>query len=213
MKSKGNLTRTERLLALAELLRARRTGVTAQALADRFDVTIRTIHRDLDALRMANLPISSERGRGGGFSLDASYTLPPVNFTAREAALLLTLTRYASDMRLLPFAKTLSAASDKVRAALSTSAQRELARRLDELAFVGVPSHPVASKVAQAVERAWFEQSELEVHYPVRNYEMRRIRIRVRGLMFDRSETRVDAVDATGRKWQLRLHLVRIAEV
>src|SRR4029077_19084814 len=104
---------------------ARRPGVPAEALAERFGVTIRTIYRDLDALRAAALPLAAERGRGGGYALDRSYTLPPVNFTAREAALLVALGRFATDMRLLPFTNALESALDKVRAALSTSAQRE----------------------------------------------------------------------------------------
>src|SRR6202000_2440789 len=116
--------------ALAEALRARRTGVTAEELAERFNVAPRTIYRDLDALRAAELPLQAERGRGGGYALDRSYSLPPVNFTAREAALLVALGRFASQMRLLPFTETLEAALDKVRAALSTSAQRELLPRL-----------------------------------------------------------------------------------
>src|SRR6188768_1925364 len=120
------IQRTERLFALAEYLRGRRTGVTAEALADRFGVTVRTIYRDLDALRAAALPVSAESGPGGGFALDRSYSLPPVNFTAREAALLVALGRFAIDMRLLPFTETLECALDKVRAALSTSAQRDL---------------------------------------------------------------------------------------
>src|SRR5207344_1756165 len=92
--------RTRRLFALTEYLRGRRTGVTAEALAERFQVTVRTIYRDLDSLRDAALPIAAERGRGGGYALDRSYSLPPVNFTAREAALLVALGRFAIDMRL-----------------------------------------------------------------------------------------------------------------
>ena len=118
------MRRTERLFALGEYLRGRRTGVTAEELAERFGVTIRTIYRDLDSLRAADLPLTAERGRGGGYALERSYTLPPVNFTAREAALLVVLGRFAIDMRLLPFAGTLESGLDKVRAALSTSAQR-----------------------------------------------------------------------------------------
>src|ERR1043165_5779290 len=124
------MRRTERLFALAEYLRGRRTGVTAEALAERFGVTVRTMYRDLDALRAASLPLGAERGRGGGYALDRSYSLPPGNFTARDAALLVALGRLPLDMRLLPFAETLESALDKVRAALSTSAQRELLRRL-----------------------------------------------------------------------------------
>src|SRR6187402_3103459 len=94
----SQMQRTERLFALAEYLRGRRTGVTAEALADRFGVTVRTIYRDLDALRAAALPVSAESGPGGGFALDRSYSLPPVNFTAREAALILALGKFAIDM-------------------------------------------------------------------------------------------------------------------
>src|SRR5688500_3142780 len=136
------MRRTERLFALAEYLRGRRTGITAEELAERFEVTIRTIYRDLDTLRAASLPVSAERGRGGGYALDRSYSLPPVNFTAREAALLVALGRFAVDMRLLPFAETLDSALTKVRGALSTSAQRELLDRLSELSFHGVPALP-----------------------------------------------------------------------
>src|SRR5881394_3768291 len=89
------MQRTERLFALAEYLRGRRTGVTAEALAERFGVTVRTIYRDLDALRAAALPLAAERGRGGGYALDRSYSLPPVNFTARQAALLVALGGHA----------------------------------------------------------------------------------------------------------------------
>ena len=57
----------ERLFALAEYLRGRRTGVTAEQLAERFGVTVRTMYRDLDALRAADMPLGAERGRGGGY--------------------------------------------------------------------------------------------------------------------------------------------------
>ena len=46
----------ERLFAIAEYLRGRRTGVTAETLAERFEVTVRTVYRDLDALRRQRQP-------------------------------------------------------------------------------------------------------------------------------------------------------------
>jgi predicted DNA-binding transcriptional regulator YafY len=189
------MQRTERLFALAEFLRGRRTGVTAETLAERFEVTVRTIYRDLDTLRAAALPVSAERGRGGGYALDRSYSLPPVNFTAREAALLVALGRYAIDMRLLPFTDTLESGLDKVRAALSTSAQRDLLSRLKELSFSGVPALAAKKGVRAAVERAWFEQQPLRITYLSGNsVESVRI-IRILGVYMDRHETHLDSLD------------------
>ncbi|HKO48086.1 MAG TPA: HTH domain-containing protein [Polyangiaceae bacterium] len=208
------MQRTERLFALTEYLRGRRTGVTAEVLAERFGVTLRTIYRDLDTLRMAALPLSAERGRGGGYALDRSYSLPPVNFTAREAALLVALGRFAIEMRLLPFAETLDSALDKVRAALSTSAQRELLTRLSELSFQGVPGLPSKKAVRSALERAWFEQCPLRIVYVDGNFLQTTRTIRIVGVLMERRETRLDAVDVeSGERRHFRLDRIEQAEV
>src|SRR5512140_3360800 len=108
MSGNDTMQRTARLFAITEYLRGRRTGVTAEALAERFGVTVRTIYRDLDALRDGELPVRAERGRGGGFALDRAYTLPPLNLSAREAAVLVVLGSYARRLRLIPFEDTLA---------------------------------------------------------------------------------------------------------
>jgi predicted DNA-binding transcriptional regulator YafY len=208
------MSRTERLFALTEYLRGRRTGVTAEVLAERFAVTVRTIYRDLDTLRAAALPIGAERGRGGGYALDRSYSLPPVNFTAREAALMVALGRFAIEMRLLPFADTLEAALDKVRAALSTSAQRELLTRLSELSFHGVPALPTRKSVRAALERAWFEQRPLRIVYVDGNFIEKSRTIRIVGVLMERHETRLDAVDLESKERRhFRLDRIAQAEV
>ncbi|CAM4233134.1 HTH domain-containing protein [Corallococcus sp. AB004] len=208
------MQRTERLFALAEYLRGRRTGVTAEVLAERFSVTVRTIYRDLDALRAAALPVGAERGRGGGYALDRGYSLPPVNFTAREAALVVALGRFAIDMRLLPFTGTLESALDKVRSALSTSAQRELLARLRELTFLGVPSLPTRKPVREALERAWFERQPLRITYVDSNFLETVREVRVESVVMDRHETRLDAVDlASGERRHFRLDRITRAEV
>ncbi|MDB4942318.1 MAG: DNA-binding protein [Labilithrix sp.] len=208
------MKRTERLFAIAEYLRGRRTGVTAEILAERFGVTIRTMYRDLDALRAASMPVSAERGRGGGYALDKSYSLPPVNFTAREAALLVALGTFAVESRLLPFEETLQRALDKVRAALSTSAQRELVGRLRELAFVGIPAPPVAKSVRAALERAWFEQQPLRITYRDSHGIPSVREVRVEQVVMERKETRINAFDpAKNESRSFRLDRIEKAEV
>ena len=159
------MKRQARLFAIADLLRARRSGITAEELAERFGVAVRTMYRDLETLRDAALPLNAERGRGGGYSLDRAYTLPPLNLTPREAALIVTLGRWATELRLFPFSDTLQRAMDKIRGALSVSAQRELLDLVASLQFVGVPSLPVPERLRSALERAWFERAPLRIRY------------------------------------------------
>ena len=206
------MRRKSRLFALAEALRARRTGVTAGELAERFGVTLRTIYRDIEALQDAGLPVRADRGRGGGYALDKSYQLPPVNFTAREAALLVALSRLALEQRLLPFPRTVTSAADKVRAALSTSAQRELLRLVGDLQLVGVPSLPVPAAVRDAIETAWFEGRALRIIYEKKAWQLSPRHVKIRNLVFDRSVTLLNCVDLdTGQDRQFRLDKIREA--
>jgi predicted DNA-binding transcriptional regulator YafY len=209
------MRRQARLFAIAEHLRGRRTGVTAEQLAERFGVTVRTIYRDLDSLRDAQLPLQAERGRGGGYALDRAYTLPPVNFTPREAALLVTLGRFAKEMRLLPFAETLDAALDKVRGALSTSAQRELLDLMKGLEFVGVPALPIARGVREALEQAWFEQATLIIDYRGSGqYVATPRRVKIQSVVMERSQTLLNAIDLDkNESRQFRLDRVEAARV
>ena len=65
------MNRTDRLYAIVEELRAAapRSRTVAQ-LAERFEVTSRTMHRDLLALQTAGVPCWSQPGPGGGYTID-----------------------------------------------------------------------------------------------------------------------------------------------
>ncbi|WP_265520137.1 helix-turn-helix transcriptional regulator [Oerskovia flava] len=80
------MNKTERLYAIAEeLRRSGRTGTTGPRLAAALEVSERTIKRDVAALQQAGLTIWAQAGPGGGYVLDPSATLPPVNFTPGQA--------------------------------------------------------------------------------------------------------------------------------
>ncbi|MBX7099666.1 MAG: HTH domain-containing protein [Myxococcaceae bacterium] len=207
------MKRQERLFAIAEFLRGRRTGVTASVLAERFGLTLRTIYRDLDALREAGLPLHGEQGRGGGYALDRHYGLPPINLNAREAALLVALGTQAQRLRTLPFTETLQSALDKVRGALSVSAQRELLEVLGQLDHVGVPAHPVTDEVRRGVEEAWFARRPLRVEYRRREGSLSVRTVRIERVVMERTETRLNVVDVeTGERRQYALHHLERAE-
>ncbi|QKG21113.1 helix-turn-helix transcriptional regulator [Actinomadura verrucosospora] len=125
------MNRTDRLYALVEELRAcapRR--VSARELAARFEVSVRTIERDIGALQQGGVPVYADVGRGGGYTLDKSRTLPPLNFTPAEAvAVAITLARAGGS----PYSRSARTALHKIVAAMSANdgaAARELADRV-----------------------------------------------------------------------------------
>jgi predicted DNA-binding transcriptional regulator YafY len=144
------VNRTDRLYALVEELRAFAPRPrTAHQLAQHFEVSVRTIERDLNALLQAGVPIYSTPGPGGGYAIDKTHTLPPVNFTAAEAAALaIALSRPGAS----PLADALRSAMRKVVGAMP-AAEAEAARRLAgriRLFPDGGDSRPAAARVTEA---------------------------------------------------------------
>ncbi|MCJ8012912.1 YafY family transcriptional regulator [Paenibacillus sp. KQZ6P-2] len=80
------MNRTDRLLAIVLELQGRKI-VRAEELAARFETSVRTIYRDMQALSEANVPIVGAPGQG--YSLMEGYFLPPLSFSASEAVTLL----------------------------------------------------------------------------------------------------------------------------
>jgi predicted DNA-binding transcriptional regulator YafY len=76
-----------RLLSLIFLLQSR-ACIKASELAEELGVSKRTVHRYIKMLEEMGIPVYSERGPHGGFSLVRGYKLPPLIFTAEEATVL-----------------------------------------------------------------------------------------------------------------------------
>ena len=75
--------RFDRIVAILIQLQSKKI-VKAQELADRFEVSLRTIYRDIRTLEASGVPIYSEAGVG--YALMDGYRLPPVMFTREEAS-------------------------------------------------------------------------------------------------------------------------------
>lgn len=111
------MQRFDRILGILLFLRSGHS-VTATELARHFEVSPRTIYRDVEALSALGIPVYAERGREGGFRLLEGYFLPPLMFSTREAiSLLLGLTLLGS-LQAQPFRAEMEAARKKLLAAV-----------------------------------------------------------------------------------------------
>ncbi len=117
----------ERALAILLLLTGGKL-VPAATLASRFEVSLRTIYRDIDRLLMLGIPIEAERGAEGGYRLARDFLQPPVALTRHETAALLTALALVKGIRTLPLANDLHAAQQKLIASLPKSAHALLAQ-------------------------------------------------------------------------------------
>jgi len=127
------MNRLDRALGILLLLRGGR-AFSAAELSRRFEVSTRTIYRDVDMLCTLGVPIYAEMGRAGGFRLVEGYFLPPITFSVGEATSLLTGLALLGRLRVRPFSADLAAAGDKLLA--------EVAERLRGLGYAEVSIDP-----------------------------------------------------------------------
>ncbi|KQO61455.1 helix-turn-helix transcriptional regulator [Curtobacterium sp. Leaf261] len=129
------MNRTDRLYAIVEELRAVAPRPrSARWLAQHFEVSARTIERDIGALQQTGTPIWAEPGRTGGYCLDPLRTLPPVNLTPQEAvAMAVALDALGAS----PFRQAAQSALRKLVGVMTdadAAAAEALARRVHRLA-------------------------------------------------------------------------------
>jgi predicted DNA-binding transcriptional regulator YafY len=157
------MNRLDRLYALVEELRAAGPpGRSGRRLAERFEVSVRTIERDILALQEAGVPISAQVGRRGGYVLDRSMSLPPLNFTPAEAAALAVALRRLDDT---PWARDARTALHKVVAAMPAGAAARARTLADGVRLLVQPLSAPDQTIADAVVRAVDGATPIRIDY------------------------------------------------
>ena len=171
------MNRTDRLYAIVEELRARAPRpVSRRWLAEHFEVSSRTIERDIASLQQAAVPIWSQPGPEGGYGIDAGHTLPPLNLTALEATAVAVALAAAGDA---PYAGHARTAAAKVAAVLTgTGGDPDTAARIRV-----TPSPPPGPPdIVGAVERAVAGGRVAELSYRDREGRTSRRQVECHGL-------------------------------
>src|ERR1700744_1680968 len=126
------MNRIDRISAILIQLQSRRV-VKANDIAQRFNISLRTVYRDVKTLEEAGIPIIGEAGVG--YSLMEGYRLPPVMFTREEATAFLTAEKFVEKLTDASTRKTHQSAMDKIRAILKTT-EKDLLENMDSKILV-----------------------------------------------------------------------------
>lgn len=107
--------RFDRIVAILIQLQSKKI-VKAQELADRFDVSLRTIYRDIRTIEASGVPLYSEAGIG--YSLLDGYRLPPVMFTREEASSFIAAEKLMQKFTDMELGKHYASAAYKLKSVL-----------------------------------------------------------------------------------------------
>jgi predicted DNA-binding transcriptional regulator YafY len=154
------VNRTDRLYALVEELRAVAPRPrSARQLAVRYEVSTRTIERDILALQESGVPIYAEAGRRGGYVIDKTRTLPPVNFTAAE---MVAIAVSLAQAEATPFASAMRSALRKVLAVAPDAQAAQAAQLMDRVRLIRTNG---AAGVGSAIQEAITARHVLRLSY------------------------------------------------
>lgn len=139
------MNRIDRLHAILTHLQSKKK-VTAQDIADRFNISLRTVYRDVKALEESGVPVIGEAGIG--YSVMEGYRLPPVMFTQEEASALIMGAKLAEHYTDESVRKHFEAALFKIKAVLR-GIDKEYVETLTSHIHVNKPAEPLTQDFGQ----------------------------------------------------------------
>ncbi|REK76999.1 helix-turn-helix transcriptional regulator [Paenibacillus paeoniae] len=151
------MKRSDRLMAI--LIALQQKPATAQSLADKLEVSKRTILRDMQALAEIGIPLYAVSGPAGGYRLMEGYSLPPLHFSSEEALVILFALNAVTRLSDTPFHQARWTVMDKIRSTLPPSILEQVEPLLNRLE-IEIPDRPQRTPLldrllAYVAESAW----------------------------------------------------------
>jgi len=137
------VSRAQRLLDLIQVLRRHRHPVSGAALAEATGVSLRTLYRDIDTLKVEGAHIDGEAGVG--YVLRPGFMLPPLMFSEEEIEALVLGSRWVHQRA----DRALADAAANVLAKIGAVLPKDLRETLDDSGLLIAPGEPIAAGDAQ----------------------------------------------------------------
>ena len=143
----------------------------AQEVADRFNISLRTVYRDVKALEESGVPVIGEAG--SGYTIMEGYRLPPVMFTQEEAGALLMGAKLAEQLTDSSVKKYFEGALFKIKAILRTTDKEYVDQLADHIEVLQsrLPIEHTANQYLAAVQKAIVDKRVIFLRYQANAHE------------------------------------------
>ena len=164
------MNRIDRLHAILTHLQSKKK-VKAQEVADRFNISLRTVYRDVKALEESGVPVIGEAG--SGYSIMEGYRLPPVMFTQEEASALLMGAKLAEQLTDASVKKYFDAALYKIKAILRTNDKEYVDQLTDHIEVLQsrLPTDHTENQYLAALQKAIVDKKVIFLRYQANSHE------------------------------------------
>ncbi|EPR68748.1 helix-turn-helix transcriptional regulator [Cyclobacterium qasimii] len=158
------MNRLNRLTAILTQLQSKR-HITAEEISKRFDISLRTVYRDVRALEEAGVPLTGETGKG--YALVEGYRLPPVMFDEKEAYSLLLAEKVIEQFTDREISERFKSALIKIKSVLKDRQKYALDHLDQQVAFYSKDIHDSNrnEQVIQGILSGLADNSVLQFNY------------------------------------------------
>ena len=156
------MSQLSRLISILTLLKSKRV-LTATELSERFEVSIRTIYRDVRKLEEAGVPVVTIEGVG--YSLMDGYTVAPVQFTEKQANALITAQALVHQTQDASFMSDFDEAMTKIKSVFRTSIQEKSELLRDKIYVFDTSHENISSNALSEIQLAITNFNYVEINY------------------------------------------------
>ncbi|MBS1779911.1 MAG: WYL domain-containing protein [Bacteroidetes bacterium] len=161
------MNRVDRLVAILTTIQSKRF-VTLEYIADKYQISERTVYRDIKALGEIGVPVSFENNKG--YSIPKEYFLPPVTLTSEEANALILVAKLSERYTDRTIQKNVANALDKIKSVLRT-VEKEKAHQLEDRIGVFTAANAETKDYLTEIQNSILNRQILDIEYVNNNEE------------------------------------------
>lgn len=156
------MTQLSRLISILTILKSKRI-LTSKELASKYDVSIRTIYRDIRKLEEAGVPIITIEGRG--YALMEGYSVAPVQFTEKQANALITAEHIVKQSKDASFVSDFDDALTKIKSVFRDSILKKSEALSNKIIVLNTQREQIASNALSEIQLSITNYNFIDINY------------------------------------------------